>query len=94
MNEWWVALWEVAGLEGDALRFLLVVTHVGPPFDEVPLLLLFFFPNIRPGLPEDCQIGHPCRKDRQRVIFKFGGDLQWGRGVFRGTAWLWLAFAV
>lgn len=42
VNDWWVALWEVAGLEGDALRFLLVVTHVGPPFDEVPFLLFFF----------------------------------------------------
>lgn len=38
-----VALWEAAGLGGNALLLLPAVALLGPPFDEIPSLFLFWF---------------------------------------------------
>lgn len=62
-----VAFWEMVGFGWNTLLFL-----------PAPSLLYFLFPNVYSDLPKVYKIVHLCRKDRQKVSIKFGGNLQWG----------------
>lgn len=70
------------------------VALLGPPFDEVPsLFFLFFFLQTCFSLLKDYMIGATLQK-RQRVTFKFGGDLQWVLGGLWGDSVALAGFAV
>lgn len=52
--------------------FLVCRVLPGPPFSY------FLFPNVYSDLPKGYEIVHLCRKDRQRVSIKCGGNLHSG----------------